>query len=152
MVPGAISTAADASRADSVSGLLQVGDHYSYRNDVEANRVLDDIWAALIAADTWVADNPLVTYEFWDDCGTVTNWGRAYRHSGFDVQVGGIRPFTAGTYTSVDGVQHLAVILQTWDNTFAEILVLTGPDSFTHAVQNSNRLPIINHYQARSRA
>lgn len=147
--PWAISRASQPATATDVRNLLEAGDRYRYEADnVAANTILDDIWARLIAAPSWVGTNPLYTYRFYNDIGTITNWGRAFRHTGFDESAGPITAFTAGTYTSVSGAEFPAVILRTWDDEYAEILVLTSEQSFTHAIQHFNGLPIIEHYQA----
>ena len=38
------------------------------------------------------------------------------------------------------------MILRTWDDTYWELLVVQGPGTITHAVQNLNGLPIVQTY------
>ena len=142
--PFAISAAANPGSAANVQNVLEAGDHYRFEaSNPAANAILDNIWARLVGVQTWTATARALTYQFFNDGNPQTNWGRAYRFTGaLDNYAGPIRPFTAGTYTRANGSTFPAVILQTWDSNYAEILVLTDPSTFVHANQNANGLPI----------
>ena len=150
LVPFAINDAASPAVASDVRNLLEVGDRYQYEPNVTAaNAIWDGIWTQLTAHATWTdPSNPLNTYQFYIDTDPNTHWGRAYRFTGFSVYVGPVVPFTAGTYTRPSGATYLAVALQTWDSSYAEILVLTDANNFAHAIQNTNGLPITGFFHA----
>ena len=149
LVPFAINDAASPALAADVRNLLEPGDRYQYEPNVAAaNAILDGIWAQLTAHATWTASNPLNTYQFYIDTDPNTHWGRAYRFTGFSVYAGPVVPFTAGTYTRANGATYPAVALQTWDSSYAEILVLTDSNNFAHAIQNTNGLPITDLFHA----
>ena len=124
------------------------GDRYRYEpSNAAANAILDGIWVRLVAVHTWVGTARQLTYQFFNDSDPQTHWGRAYRFTGTaDNYAGPIRAFTAGTYTRANGSSYQAVILQTWDGNYAEILVLIDPSTFVHAVQNVNGLPITDSF------
>lgn len=148
--PFAIDAAASPALASDVRDLLEVGDRYAFEPDTTlANGLYDQIWARLSAFGSWVdaADND--TFEFFDDTDPLTQFGRAYRFFGFGVFAGPVVPFTAGTYTQANGSAHPALALQTWDGQAAELLVLLADDTFLHAVQNTNGLPIVGTYEGR---
>ena len=50
---------------------------------------------------------------------------------------------------SRDVSSYRALILQTWDGTYAEILVMLGPNTFVQANQNANGLPSAEPFTAR---
>jgi hypothetical protein len=148
--PFAISAAANPATAADVHNLLEPRDRYRFEpNNGAANAILDNLWTQLTAFNAWTGGNPLNTYRFYNDSDPLTHWGRAYRFTGFAQYAGPIRPFTAGTYTRENGSSYPALILQTWDGTYAEILVLLGPNTFVHANQNVNGLPITETFTAR---
>ena len=146
--PFAISAAANPATAGDVHNLLETGDRYRYEpSNAAANAILDGIWVRLVAVHTWVGTARQLTYQFFNDSDPQTHWGRAYRFTGTaDNYAGPIRAFTAGTYTRANGSSYQAVILQTWDGNYAEILVLIDPSTFVHAVQNVNGLPITDSF------
>lgn len=131
--------------------LLVGGDMFVGEADLNAAIALgDQIWATLTSHGTWTATSSLYTYQFYVDTDPVTNWGRAFRYTGFDVVAGPVigAPgfYGTGTYTSPNGQQYDAVILRTWDDTYWELLIVQGPGTFTHAVQHLNGLPIVQTY------
>ncbi len=133
--------------------LLQGGDMFIGEMDGPAAVALgDQIWATLTSIQTWTAANPLYTYRFYDDTDPFTNWGRAFRYTGFNVEVGPIigPPGFYGTGTYVDplGQSYPAVILRTWDLTYWELLVIQSPTSIVHAIQHTSGLPIAQTYFA----
>ncbi|MBL9076786.1 MAG: hypothetical protein JNL08_04735 [Planctomycetes bacterium] len=141
--PFAIDAAASPAVAASVADLLEVGDHFAYEPDVAAaNAIYDQIWQRLVAAPQWLEPGDTTAYEFFDDSDPVTNWGRAYRYFGNGTFAGPMQPFTAGTYTRPNGVDLPALTLTTWDSR-AELIVLLDDDTFVHAIQNTNGLPIV---------
>ena len=142
--PFAISAAASPATAAEVRNLLETGDRYRFEpSNAAANAILDTLWAQLVAVHTWTATARVLTYQFFNDSNPQTHWGRAYRFTGTaDNYAGPIRAFTAGTYTRASGSNYPAVILQTWDGNYAEILVFIDPNTFVHANQNVNGLPI----------
>ena len=148
--PFAISAAANPATAADVHNLLEPRDRYRFEpNNGAANAILDNLWAQLIAFNIWTGSNPLNTYRFYNDSDPLTHWGRAYRFTGFAEHAGPIRPFTAGSYMRENGSCYPALILQTWDGTYAEILVMLGPNTFVDANQNVNGLPITETFAAR---
>jgi len=150
LTPFAINAAASPAQAADVRNLLEAGDRYQYEpNNAAANAILDGIWTQLTAFATWTdQSNPLNTYQFYIDTNPSTNWGRAYRFSGFSVYAGPVVPFTAGTYTRANGSSYPAVALQTWDGNYAELLVQSDANNFAHAIQNTNGLPIVGFFHA----
>ena len=140
----AISAAANPATAADVHNLLETGDRYRFEpSNSAANAILDSMWAQLVAVQTWTATARVLTYQFFNDTDPHTRWGRAYRYTGTaDNYACPNRAFTAGTYTRANGSNYPAVILQTWDGNYAEILVLIDANTFAHAVQNVNGLPI----------
>ena len=142
--PFAISAAVAGLAAAEVRNLLETGDRYRFEpSNAAANAILDTLWAQLVAVHTWTATARVLTYQFFNDSNPQTHWGRAYRFTGTaDNYAGPIRAFTAGTYTRASGSNYPAVILQTWDGNYAEILVFIDPNTFVHANQNVNGLPI----------
>jgi hypothetical protein len=148
--PWAISDAANPTTAADVHNLLEVGDHYQFEpNNAAANAILENLWARLTAVRTWVGTNPGYTYQFYNDGDPNTHWGPAYRFTGESVWAGPVRPYTAGTYTRANGSSYQAATLRTWDETYAEILVLIDANAFVHANQKVNGLPLIETYSAR---
>jgi len=149
--PHAISAAANPASAADVRDVLEPGDHYRFEpSNPAANAIFDSIWARLAGGQAWTATARVLTYQFFNDDNPQTHWGRAYRYTGtLDNYAGPIRAFTAGTYTRANGSSFQAVILQTWDNSYAEILVLVDPSTFVHANQNVNGLPITDTFSAR---
>lgn len=146
--PFAINDAASPALAADVRDLLEAGDRFQYEPDVAAaNAIYDAIWAQLVAFTTWVAPNPLNTYQFFVDTDPNTNWGRAYRFTGFSVFAGPVVPFTAGTYTRASGASFPAVTLRTWDDTNAELLIMLDAQNFVHAIQHVNGLPIVDTFR-----
>ena len=147
LLPFAINNAASPALAADVRNLLEVGDRFQYEPDVvAANVIYDGIWAQLLAHVTWTGTNPLNTFQFYNDTNPFTNWGRAFRYTGFSVYAGPVIPFTAGIYTRVDGVQLPAVTLQTYDGSYAEMLVMVDSQTFAHAIQHFNGLPIVEFF------
>jgi len=147
LTPFAIDAAANPALAADVRNLLEVGDRFQYEpNAGAAIAIYDAIWAQLIAFATWTAGNPLYTFQFFNDTNPLTNWGRAYRYTGFSVYAGPVIAFTAGTYTSSNGTNLQAITLTTWDGNYAELLVMLNPQTIVHAIQNNNGLPIADSY------
>src|SRR5262245_19809703 len=143
--PFAINAAASPALAADVHNLLEVGDRYQFEpNTTAANVLFDGVWAQLAGTTTWVAPNPLNTYQFFVDSDPYTNWGRAYRFTGFSTFAGPVQPFTSGTYTRPGGASYPAAALQTWDSSNAEFLVMVSATQFVHAIQNTNGLPIVD--------
>ncbi|MEM6673555.1 MAG: hypothetical protein AAF726_11985 [Planctomycetota bacterium] len=136
--------------------LLVQGDAFIGEPDLAtAEAIGDRIWAVLTSTQTWIAPNPLYSYQFYVDSDPITNWGRAFRYTGFNVEAGPISiPQTAGgfygtgTYVAADGQQFDAVILRTWDTVYWELLVIDSPTTFVHSIQNVNGLPLPNGYVA----
>src|SRR5262249_32877575 len=149
--PFAISDAAHPATAADVHNLLEAGDHYKFEpSNAAANAILDGIWARLIVVQTWTATANVITYHFFNDTNPQTQWGRAYRYTGtLDDYGSPIRASTAGTYTRANGSNFPAAILETWDQSYAEILVLIDSSTFVHANQNVNGLPITYTFTAR---
>ncbi len=145
--PFAIDAAASPAIAASVGDLLEVGDHFAYEPDVAAaNAIFDAIWQRLVTATEWLEPGDTTTYEFFDDTDPITHFGRAYRYFGNGTFAGPLVPFTAGTYTRANGVDLPALTLQTWDSR-AEMIVMLDDDTFAHAIQNTNGLPIIEVFE-----
>lgn len=148
--PWAIS---DAGNAGLGSNIAEPCDQFQYEDDVNtALNQWEQIWSTLAAARTWTeTSNPLYTYSFYEDVGTPTNFGRAYRYTGFDVAVGSIRTPMAivgpGTYTTPQGDTYSAMILQTWDMDSWEMIVIIDERNFAHFIQHTNGLPIITYYR-----
>lgn len=143
----------DAAATGMSEDLLVPGDMFIGEMDLTAAVALgDQMWAVMRAVPTWVGTNPLYTYQFFDDTDPFTNWGRAYRHTGFDVYAGPIIGppglYGTGTYVAANGEQFDAVILRTWDESYWELLILQGNWKFTHAIQHLNGLPIVDTYTA----
>jgi len=145
--PFAIDAAASPALAASVADVLEVGDRFAYEPDVAAaNAIFDAIWQRLLAAPEWLEPGDTTAYEFFDDTDPVTNWGRAYRYFGNGTFAGPVVPFTAGTYTRPSGADLPALTLRTWDSR-AELIVLLDDDTFVHAIQNTNGLPIVEVFE-----
>ncbi|MDP6928164.1 MAG: hypothetical protein QF412_00555, partial [Planctomycetota bacterium] len=110
----------------------------------------DQIWNILIGTSTWTGTNPVFTYGFFLDTNPLTNWGRAYRHSGFGTYAGPIGTPMAilgsGTYTGANQTDYPAMILRTWDDSYWEMIVIRDPNTHTHANQHTNGLPLIETY------
>lgn len=147
LIPFAISAAGNVGMA---TNLLVAGDAFEAETDpVQRTALGDQIWNVVTSINTWVGTNPTFTYQFYVDTDPFTNWGRAFRYTGFGVYAGPIRiPPTSGpgTYTAANGDTFQAVILQTWDDTYWEILIVQDGTTFVHAVQNVNGLPIVETY------
>ena len=115
-----------------------------------ATAIGDRIWAALSGPNTWIGDTPLNTYQFYDDVDPITNWGRAFRYTGFDVIAGPIVGppsfYGTGTYVSAAGEPFDAVILRTWDESYWELFVIQNQSTIVHAIQHVNGLPIVRAY------
>lgn len=147
--PWAIS---DAGNAGLGNHIAEPCDQFQYEDDVNAAlNQWEEIWSTLAAARTWTeTSNPLYTYSFYEDIGTPTNFGRAYRYTGFDVSVGSIRTPMAivgpGTYTRPNGEAFSAMVLQTWDMDSWEMIVIIDARNFAHFIQHTNGLPIITYY------
>lgn len=142
----------DAAAATMGTDLLFDGDMFMGETDpAQATVIGDRIWAVLTSRATWTADNPLYTYQFYVDTDPVTNWGRAFRYTGFNVEAGPITTpptfFGTGTYVAPNGQQYDAVILRTWDISYWELLVVENGAAFVHAIQNANGLPIAQTYR-----
>lgn len=148
--PFAIDDAASPAVAADVRDLVEVGDRFAFEpNAVQANAIYDALWSALVSANEWLEPADNTTYQFFDDTDPITNWGRAYRYSGQGTFAGPVVPFTAGTYTRTSGVALPALTLQTWDGSHAELLVMLDNDTFAHAIQNTNGLPIVEIFERR---
>lgn len=148
--PFAIDDAASPAVAADVRDLLEVGDRFAFEPDAaQANAIYDALWAALVSANEWLEPGDNTTYEFFDDTDPITNWGRAYRYFGQGTFAGPVVPFTAGTYTRSSGAALPALTLQTWDGSHAELLVILDSDTFVHAIQNTNGLPIVEVFERR---
>ena len=148
--PWAIDEAAATGMAED---LLVAGDMFVAELDLAAATALgDQMWAVMRAVPTWVGTNPLYTYQFYDDTDPFTNWGRAYRHTGFDVYAGPIIGppgfLGPGTYIAATGEQLDAVILRTWDESYWELFILQDNLTLIHATQHFNGLPIVQTYTA----
>jgi hypothetical protein len=148
--PFAIDAAASPAIAADVRDLLEVGDHFAFEPDVaQADAIYDALWSDLVSANEWREPGDTTTYEFFDDSDPVTHFGRAYRYFGQGTFAGPVVPFTAGTYTRPGGVVLPALTLQTWDGNHAELLVRIDGDTFVHAIQNTNGLPIVEVFERR---
>lgn len=141
----------DAALNGMSTDLLAAGDAFLGENDLNSAAAIGDrMWAAMSAQGTWVGTNPIYTYQFYDDTDPFTNWGRAFRYTGFSVYAGPVvGPPTflgTGTYIAAGGQQYDAVIMRTWDDTYWELLILQSNTIFTHATQHVNGLPLIETY------
>lgn len=141
----------DAALTGAGTDLLVGGDQFIGDLDPGSAAALgDQIWATLTGVQTWVAENPVYTYRFYDDTDPVTNWGRAFRYTGFDVVAGPIIGppgfYGTGTYVTPAGQPFDAVILRTWDSSYWEILIVQDAGTIVHAIQHVNGLPIARGY------
>ncbi|MEL6905645.1 MAG: hypothetical protein AAFP22_09575 [Planctomycetota bacterium] len=141
----------DGALTGSATDLLVGGDRFIGDLDpVSAAALGDQMWAVLAAGQMWVADNPIYTYRFYDDVDPITNWGRAFRYTGFDVIAGPIVGppsfYGTGTYVSAAGEPFDAVILRTWDESYWELFVIQNQSTIVHAIQHVNGLPIVRAY------
>lgn len=143
----------DAGNTGYAEHLAAPCDKFEYEANVtEALLQWDVMWQTLTAPRTWTnPSNPLYTYSFYEDYGSSTNFGRAYRHTGFDISVGSIGTPMAivgpGIYTNAKGVEYQAMVLRTWDSSYWEMFIFEDERNFAHLNQHTNGYPVISHYQ-----
>lgn len=53
----------------------------------------------------------------------------------------------SGTYKRADGRSYDAMILQTWDDTYWQILIIADNNTFVLANQHFNGFPVLETYQ-----
>ena len=147
--PRPISNAGNSGHA---AHIAQLCDRFDYEANLDkASAMWDNIWRILTGPHTWTANNnPLHTYQFYVDNDPFTNWGRAFRYTGFAMEAGPIRSPMAivgtGIYTAPDGATFQAMILQTWDVTYWEMIVVIDDRNFAHLQQHFNGLPLVLFY------
>ena len=143
----------DAGLTGTSVDLLIAGDQFVGEMDAgAAAQIADRMWTQMTAPTTWVGTNPLFTYQLYNDSDPFTNWGRAYRHTGFDVYAGPlVGPswfYGTGTYFAATGEQYDAAILHTWDADYWELIIMMDPQILVHANQHTNGFPLADTYTA----